>query len=208
MSKKIELYVFPKTGCVAKRVTIHPFEVNNYTPKDDEEYLLTLEQIISQDQKPVQIDVCLNENLDFKKCNGHVTVLPGYREKCCGNVCQKQYQLTDSMRNVWSNSEEDGWISQEELLKKTKAFKNSKQRSLTWLSSQSKNGNLNFTYSIPQSKGDAATIPGIKEDSPEFKARLRNGMNYGTHQFDSKTKEMTVLIKNEDGSYKEFKYQN
>jgi hypothetical protein len=208
MSKKIELFVFPSTGCESERASVEPFSVNSFIVNADQEYLSKLSDIVSIEGRPVQVDVCLNDDPDFKNCHGHVTVLSGVREKCCGKKCEKQFQLNDSMKNVWAKSEENGWITEKELLEKTSAFRIAGKRNLTWISNQISEGSLRFDFSIPQAPGQRAVISGIQEDSPEFMSGLRNGMNYGTHKFDSQTNEITVIIKKEDGTDQEFKYKN
>ena len=205
----IEKFIFPKTGCGEKRIQLEPFHSEaERNIQDDKAYIDALSGIISNHQRPAQIDVCLNPKADkLESCLGHVTTVSGAREKCCDGTCTKEFRLTDSMKRVWVHSDADGWVSERDLLTHTDLFKKSKSRSLVWIETGKGNPDIGFSFRTPKAKGDPATISGISEQSPEYVAGIRNGMNYGKHEFDSKTGEMVVWIITNTGKPREYRYK-
>lgn len=132
LSTAIEKFVFPE-ACKSKRVSISPFEVVQAKIQDPAQFEKKLGQILQRLQRPVQIDICLREEAkSLRECANHVTVVTGYRERCCSEGCQGEFKLADSMNLVWAKTKtRDRWVSAQEIFSRNRLFQN--RPNLTWI---------------------------------------------------------------------------
>jgi hypothetical protein len=54
---------------------------------------------------------------DGKSMGPHAVVIANYRTKCCGDICDTEYQIIDSAGFFWAPKAYDGWVSAETLKK-------------------------------------------------------------------------------------------
>lgn len=126
----------------------------------------------------------------------HALVVSNYRLICARGREELQYQTLDSLYDTrWSTAKRAGdWIDGTALVRQLEPG-----TFLSWLDRQHFR-EPRVQFKIPTKTGDPATLYGVADGSPEYRAGLRNGMNYSDMTVDQKTGVVTVWVRRDDGT--------
>lgn len=124
-----------------RRTSFHPKPIyNNYPPEnvnitDSLQLLPKIKEVLKDKNTPLQIEgVCLIRD-SKNECKGkHSFVISGYKEVCKkSNTCKTLFKVQNSWGKDWQNTNNEGWLEAEPILKSINSSPRMNTGILSWL---------------------------------------------------------------------------
>ena len=158
-------------------------------------------------ERQVDDGALVRDDIVAEKATGHALRARQVRDRSIGR-CEEgvppreEQEVRPKLADARSGADPGDWIDGKDLLLQLQPH-----LSFSWLIPKV---NLGFSFEAPSifSQNGPGHVPltNISVESAAYGAGLRNGMNYGKHEYDEKTKTVTVWIHDDNGNKKQITY--